>query len=76
MSSNFGGRPSVTVSGNFGGKVPVADNLTNKKIHRTISFDENCIGPSFYVDLTHTDLTLKLEFVKNRGYETHNITAI
>ena len=81
MSRNFRYQPFVAVSGNPGGKVPVVDDVLSsqeQEIYPTISLDENCIefefqtDRNYYVDLRHTNLALKLKFVRGRGYETYN----
>ena len=80
MSSNFRYQLFVAVSGNLGGKVPVVDYVLlshEQEIYPNTSLDENCIKFEFetnrncYVDLTQTNLALKLKFVKFRGYETY-----
>ena len=71
----------MTVSGNFGGKVPVVDVVLSsheQEIYPTTSLDENFIESefqtdwSYYVDLRQTFLALKLKLVRGRGYETYN----
>ena len=80
MCSNVWYQPFVAVSGNFGGKVPVVDDVLSsheQKDFSTTSLDENCRGFEFqtdrnyYVDLRETYLALKLKLVKGRGYETY-----
>ena len=80
MSSIFRYQHFVAVSGNIGGKVPVADDVLSsheQEIYPTTSFDENCIDFEFqtdrnyYVDLRQTYLTLKLKLVRERGYGTY-----
>ena len=85
MSSNFRYQPFVAVSGNFGGKVPVVDDVLSsheQKIYPTTSLDENCIefefqtDRNYYVDLRQTYLALKLKLVKGRGYETYKTKEV
>ena len=85
MSSNFRYQPSVAVSGNLGGKVPVVDDVLSyheQEIYPTTSLDENCIkfeiqtDRNYYVDLRQTYLALKLKLVKGRGYETYNTKEV
>ena len=80
MSSNFRYQPSVSVSGNLGGKVPIVDDVLSsheQEIYPTTSLDENCIefesqtDRNYYVDLKQSFLALKLKFVKGRGYDTY-----
>ena len=70
----------MAVSGNFGGKVPIVDDVLSsheQEIYPTVSLDENCIKLEFqtdrnyYVDLRQSFLALKLKFVKGRGYDTY-----
>ena len=76
MSSNFRHQPFVAVSGFFGEKVPVVDDVLSSRepeIYSTTSLDENCIefdfqmDRNYYVDLRQTYLAWKLKFVKGRG---------
>ena len=85
MSSNFRYQPFVAVSGNLGGKVPVADDVLpshEQEIYPTTSLDENCIEFEFqtdrnsYVDLRETYLALKLKLVRGRGYETYSTKEV
>ena len=85
MSSNFRYQPFVAVSGNLGGKIPVADDVLSshgQEIYPTTSLDENCIefefqtDRNFYIDLRQTYLVLKLKLVKGRGYETYNTKEV
>ena len=85
MSSNFRYQPFLALSGIFGGKVPVVDDVLSsheQEIHRTTSLDENCIEFEFqtdwnyYVDLRQLYLALKLKLVKGRGYETYNTKEV
>ena len=78
MSINFRYQPSVAVSGNIGGKVPVVDDVLSsheQKIYPTTSLDENCIefefqtDRNYYLDLRQTYLALKLKIVRGRGYD-------
>ena len=73
------------VFGNLGGKNPVVDSVLashERKIHPTTSLDEDCIefefqtGRNSYVDLRHTYLALKLNFVKGRGFEPYNTNEV
>ena len=75
----------MAVSGNLGGKVPVADDVLSsheQEIYPTTSLDENCIefefqtDRNFYVDLRQTYWALKLKLVKGRGYETYNTKEV
>ena len=92
MSSIFRYQSSVAVSGNFGGKVPVVDDVMSthqQEIYPTTSLDENCIefefqtDQNYYVDLRQTYLALKLKitWLRNltylsRGYETYNTKEV
>ena len=85
MSSNFRYQPFVAVSGNFGGKVPVVNDVLSsheQEIYPTTSLDENCIVFEFQthrnycVDLIQRYLALKLKFVRGRGYETYNTNEL
>ena len=85
MSSNFRYQPFVAVSGNFGGKVPVVDDVLSsleQEIYPTTSLDKNCIefefqtDRNYYVDLRQTYLALKLKLVRGRGYETYNTKEV
>ena len=69
MSSNFWYQPFVAVSGNHGGKVPVADDVLSsheQEIYPNTSLDENCIefqfqtDRNYYVHLRQTYLALEL----------------
>ena len=80
MSNNFRYQPFVAVSGNFGGKVPVVDDVLScpeQKFYPTTSLAENCKEFEFqtdryhYIDLRQTYLALKLKLVSGRGYETY-----
>ena len=84
----------MAVSGNLGGKVPIVDDVLTsheKEIYPTTSLDENCIefefqtDRNYYVDLRQSFLSLKLKFVKGRGYDTqeskekkkeHNVESV
>ena len=70
----------MAVSGNLGGKVPIADDDLSsheQQIYPTTSLDENCIDFEFqtdrnyYVRLRQSFLALKLKFVKGHGYDTY-----
>ena len=53
MSSNFHHQPFVAVSANFGGKVPLVDDVLSShegEIYPTTSLDENCIDFEFQTD--------------------------
>ena len=85
MSSNFRYKPSVAVSGNLGGKVPVVDVVLSsheQEVYPTTSVDKNCIefefqaDRNFYVDLRQTYLALKLKLVRGGGYEIYNIKDV
>ena len=85
MSSNFRYQPFVAVSGKLGGKVLVDGDVLSsheQDIYPTTSFDENCIELEFqtdrnyYVDLRQMYSTLKLKFVRGRGYETYNTREV
>ena len=74
-------RTFVTVSGNFGGKVPVVDDVLSsheQEIYPTTSLDENYIefefqtDRNYYVGLRQTYMALKLKLVRGSGYETYN----
>ena len=80
MSNNFRYQPFVAVSGNLGGKVPIADDVQSsheQEIYPTTSLDENCIefefqtDRNYYVDLRQSILALELKFVEGRGYGTY-----
>ena len=71
----------MAVSGKFGGKNPVVDNVLSsheQEIYPATSLDENCIEVEFqtdriyYVDLRQTYLALKLKCVIECGYEIYN----
>ena len=79
-NKNFRYQLFVAVSGNLGGKVPIVDDVLSsheQEVYPTISLDENCIefefqaDRNYYVDLRQSFLTLKLKFVKGRGYDTY-----
>ena len=79
-NNNFRYQPFVAVSGNIEGNVPIVDDVLSSNEHEiypTTSFDENCIefefqtDRNYYVDLRQSFLTLKLNFVKGRGYDTY-----
>ena len=85
MSSSFRYQPFVAVSGNFGGKVPVVDDVLSsheQEIYPTTSLDENCIefefqtDRNYYVDLRQTFLALKLKLVRVRGYEIYSTKEV
>ena len=76
MSSNFRYQRFVEVSGNLGGKIPVADDVLlshEQEIYPTTSLDENCIefefqtDRNYYFDLRQTYLALKLKIVRGCG---------
>ena len=75
----------VAGSGNFGGKVPVVEDVFlshEQKIYPTLALDENCMefklqtDRSYYVGSSWTYLALKLKFVKGRGNENYNIKEL
>ena len=75
----------MAVSGNLGGKVPVACDVLSsqeQKIYPTTSLDENCkefefqTDQNYYVDLRQTYLALKLKLVRGRRYETYNTEVV
>ena len=79
-NNNFRYQPSVAVSGNLGGKVPIVDDVLSsieQEIYPTTSLDENCVHFEFQtdrnycVDLRQSFLAFKLKFVKGRGYDTY-----
>ena len=79
-NNNFAHQPSVAVSGNLGGKVPIVDDVLSsheQEIYPATSLDESCIEFEFqtdrdyYVDLRQSFLALKFKFVKGRGYNTY-----
>ena len=79
-NNNFRYQLFVAVSGNVGGKVPIAEDVLSShelEIYPTTSVDENCIefefqtDRNFYVDLRQSFSALKLKFVKGRGYDTY-----
>ena len=81
MSSNFRYQTFVAVSGNFGRKVPVVDDVLSsheQETYPTTSLDKKCIefeirtDGNYYVDLRQTYLVLKLKLVSGRCYETYN----
>ena len=68
------------MSGKLGWIVLFVDNVLSsheQEINPNTSFDESCIefefqtDRNYYVDLRYTFLTLKLIFVKGRGYDTY-----
>ena len=70
----------MAVSGNLGGKVPIADDVLSshdQELYPTTSLDENCIkfefqtDRNYYVDLRQSFLALRLKFVKGRGDDTN-----
>ena len=80
MSNNFRYQLLVEVSGIFGGKSPVSDDVLSsqeQKVYPNNSLDENCIEYDFqtnwnyYVVLRQTYLALKLKLVLDRVYETY-----
>ena len=81
MSSHFRYQPSLAVSGNLGGKVPVVHDVLSsheQEISLTTSHGENCIEFEFqtdrnkYVDLRQTYLAVKLKLVRGQSYEIYN----
>ena len=81
--NNFRYQPFDAVSGNPGGKVPVADNVLSsheKELYPTTSPDGNSNGFEFqtdrnvYVHLRQTYLALKIKLVKGRGFDTYKTT--
>ena len=77
--NTFRYQPFVTVSGNPGVKVPVADDVLSShepEIYPTTSLDENSLEFKFqtdcnvYVDLRQTYLALKIDLIKGRGFDT------
>ena len=85
MPISFRYQPSVAVSGNLGGKVPVVDDILSsheQKICPTTSLDENCIefefqtDRNFDVDLRQTHLALKLKHVRVRSYEIYKTKEV
>ena len=79
-NNNFRYQPSLTVSGNLGGKVPVVNDVLSshkQEIYPTTSLDENCIVFEFqtdrncYIDLTQSFLALEIKFVKGCGFDTY-----
>ena len=79
-NNNFRYQPFVAVSGNNGGKVPIADDVLSsheQEIYPTTSIDENCIefefqtDRNYYVGLRQSFLALKVKFVKGRAYDTY-----
>ena len=79
-NNNFWYHSFVGVSRNFGGKVPIVDDVLSsheQEIYPTTSLDANCIEFEFhtdrnsYVDLRRFFLALKLNFVKGLGYDTY-----
>ena len=70
----------MAVPGNFGGKIPIADDVLSsheREIYPTVSLDENCIEFEFQTDrnycfdLRQAFLALKVKLVKRRGYDTY-----
>ena len=52
-NNNFRYQPSVAVSGNLGGKIPIVDDLLSsheQEIYPTTSLDKNCIKFEFQTD--------------------------
>ena len=85
MSNNIRYQFFVAVSGNFGRKDSVVDDVLSsheQETFQTTSLDENCIefefqtDGSYYFDLRQTYLVLKLKVVRGRGYETYNIKEV
>ena len=79
-NNNFRYQPFVAVSANLGGKVPIVEDVLSsheQEIHPFTSLDKNCIefefqkDRNYYVDLRQSFLSLKLKFVKGRGYDTY-----
>ena len=79
-NNNFRYQPFVVVSGNFGWKMPIVNDVLSShehEIYPTTSVDENCIelelqtDRNYYVDLRQSFLALKLKFVKGRGYDIY-----
>ena len=79
-NNNFRCQPFLAVSGNLGGKVPIADDVLSsheQEIYPTTSLDKNCIefefqtDRNYYTDLRQSFVALKLKFVKGRGYDTY-----
>ena len=79
-NKNFRYQPFVAVSGNFGVKVPIVDDvlsLHEQEIYPNTSLDESCIefefqtDRNYYFDLRQSFLALKLKYVKGRGYDTY-----
>ena len=69
----------MAVSGNLWEKVSVVEAVFSsheQEVYPTTSVDENRIefefqtNQNYYVVLRHTELALKLKFLKSRGYET------
>ena len=55
----------MAVSGNFGGKVPIVDDVLSsheQEIYPTFSLDENCIEFEFQTDRNY-NLDLRLSFL-------------
>ena len=80
-NDNFRYQTFEAVSGNLGGKVPIADDVLSshkQKSYPTTSPDENCLeieiqtDRNYYVDLRQSFLALKLKFVRGRGYDTYD----
>ena len=85
MSSNFQYQLFVAVSGNLGGKVPVADDVLSsheQEVYPTTSLEENGkefefqTDRNYYVDLREPYVALKLKLVRGRGYETYNTKEV
>ena len=79
-NNNFRYQPFVAVSGNYGGKVPIVEDVLSsheQEIYPNTSPNENCIvfefqtDWNFYVDLRQSFFALKLKFVKSRGYNIY-----
>ena len=77
--SNFWYQILVAASGNFGGKMPVVNNVFSshkQDFPPSTSHDENCkefeiqTDRNYCVDLKQPYLALKLNFAKCHGYET------
>ena len=75
----------MAVSGIFGGKVPVVDDVLmshEQEIYPTTSLDENFIEFEFqtdrncYVALRQTYLALKLKLARGCDYETYNTKEV
>ena len=71
----------MAVSWNLGQQVPVVDNFLSshaQKIYLSTSLDENFSEfqiqrhRNYYVDLRQTFVASKLNYIKDRGFETYN----